>query len=575
MTVYPLEFDAPTRTVVLLGAGASKHAGVPTMEEFIDAFRKDLGDGPELQALDRMRERLVTRFGDDVDLELLLAALGRSQHLDTDLTAAIVSSELRDLEIPTLARVEAKLRDFVRVSCSQPVTPTSVQYLAPLMEFARSNGGTLDVFTLNYDLTIEIACEQAGVRCVDGFGPEWNPRTFDAEGDGDRLLLRLSKLHGSLVWYERPNYDFVKIPVLPQPSLTEQYFDHAPLEPLLLYPAFAKEGNRGIYRTLAERFSDALAPGNCDLLLCIGCSFRDPDIRTLIFEAAHRNTYMVVVVVDPEAHSIRDKFFGSGTLARERCITVPDKAEHALEQHNLLSAAGSIKVALARRRTAAAEAATHPMESAMAYKEVIRRFLDLDHIDGIQAIVEREVRSGVAAGRITSQTHLLPRLDVCMAMALVGGEEKGAWWTLSAPLLYWWEVNLQSRGGSWTADFVLPVPDDLAQGGELRPDQQSVLLAVDLLGTSLGVLDASHIETLDKPRLRELHEQMLVLIRISEALEASISHDEKSRIVGQLMAQYRTRDRCGDIARMLESYDYHAPASGLRLSWRTGIPSYK
>lgn len=274
------------KTVMLLGAGASADAGVPTMTGFIPKFREHLGPGVKLDALDLLVGRLAERFGDEVDLELLLAALDHVRHLDRDLTSAIVSVGPHEFDTATLEQVDVALRDFLRVACSRPIRPTTVEYLKPILEFARSNGGTLDIFSLNYDLAVEVVCDSHGVRYIDGCAPLWNPTGFNDEGHGEDLLVRLAKLHGSLTWHERPRYSFVEIPVLPEAGHTPQYFDHAPLEPLLLYPAFGKEVNRSIYNELSHRFSAALRPGACDLLVVIGYSFRDEATRTLVFAGA-------------------------------------------------------------------------------------------------------------------------------------------------------------------------------------------------------------------------------------------------------------------------------------------------
>jgi hypothetical protein len=64
--------------VFLLGAGASKAAGVPDTYEFVDVFRGAIDEGtPDRALLERVIERLGKWIDGPVDIERLLDALTR------------------------------------------------------------------------------------------------------------------------------------------------------------------------------------------------------------------------------------------------------------------------------------------------------------------------------------------------------------------------------------------------------------------------------------------------------------------------------------------------------------------
>lgn len=121
----------------------------------------------------------------------------------------------------------------------------------------------------------------------------------------DGPLIRLHKIHGSLVWYQRSGYRYVKIPLLPlQQSV--HYFDHEPVEPVMLYPALMKEGSLGPYPELLHRFRSALRATH--VLICAGYSFRDDHIRGTVLEALAHSRHLTLILVDPHASAIRDLY---------------------------------------------------------------------------------------------------------------------------------------------------------------------------------------------------------------------------------------------------------------------------
>ena len=107
--------------------------------------------------------------------------------------------DLQEQATTVLNRVKTNLS----VKYSQP-NPEKVESLfTPFFELVadRSNG-QVDIFTMNYDPSIEMFGVIKGIQIANGFrsiGPElvWD-NNFDLTADGG---IRLFKLHGSVTWY--------------------------------------------------------------------------------------------------------------------------------------------------------------------------------------------------------------------------------------------------------------------------------------------------------------------------------------------------------------------------------------
>ena len=135
-----------------MGAGASKPAGVPLLQEFVAEFKSQLA--PQHRQLLEKLETALEQLGRVVDVELILDALEKAKSLQEDTTAALVgTSELKVGPVEQLSEIHELLKQYIRRRCSEDVKPAKVGYLAPLLTFAVS-AGTLDVFTLNYDMCL-------------------------------------------------------------------------------------------------------------------------------------------------------------------------------------------------------------------------------------------------------------------------------------------------------------------------------------------------------------------------------------------------------------------------------------
>ncbi|MDD9153985.1 SIR2 family protein [Plantibacter flavus] len=253
------------RTAVLLGAGASRDAGLPLTEELarklVESFDDELAQMPTYDRASQ--ERIVralhvvyaamlahaTEQGmsplSAVNVERLVSAIRLLRDRRTHEAAPFVStwrasiesvdshplpvtdSDIREhltmdsdfrLQVDGLAEKIASIaqatfaagdgttfrqleEQVLRRIAILLSEPEDVSYLAPLMELALSQEGGLDVTTLNYDRTVEEAAQAAGVEVDTGLD-RWTPGLPITFPSVDGRI-NLIKPHGSIDWERR------------------------------------------------------------------------------------------------------------------------------------------------------------------------------------------------------------------------------------------------------------------------------------------------------------------------------------------------------------------------------------
>ena len=155
----------------------------------------------------------------------------------------------------------------------------------------RKRRGGLTVATLNYDRSIEIAAQEAGVPLTTGL-QDWLAVGAWIWGETG---IRLLKLHGSIDWIrrERSSSDAQELPR--RDVVVAQTRDAG--EPAMVFGRGAELDAKGPFLGLLAQFEQLLSA--TARLVVIGYSFRDDHVnevirRWLTDEAGHRLT-----IVDP------------------------------------------------------------------------------------------------------------------------------------------------------------------------------------------------------------------------------------------------------------------------------------
>jgi NAD-dependent SIR2 family protein deacetylase len=334
-------------SVVLLGAGASKEAGVPTtfemtrhLVERIAAYPRDRTfasalhficgaliayDGAEgaspfesldvervFAAVELLAERrtlevtpFVAAWHPAVDAwdqgparapssfdKSLARALDRdrpnrdAERLVTQLIESVTKTSGTGETYRRLAhRMVKELRQLVATA------PTDIGYLIPLVAQGVEPGG-LTIATLNYDLAIEGAGALAHVPLATGIEQWVGEGQWNWPADGVRLL----KLHGSINWVwastEYVEGHFPRNVV----AVTESALDEG-RDPVVVFGQRGKLRAEGPFLSLLAEFETQLA--SAKQLIVIGYSFRDDHINDLIRRWAAEDLARTILVVDP------------------------------------------------------------------------------------------------------------------------------------------------------------------------------------------------------------------------------------------------------------------------------------
>lgn len=342
-----------SRTVVLLGAGASKPADLPLASELTDRALAAARDSPRsrtlsfvvtammleevrrgssgaqkpgieqvVSAVELLANRAsleVTAFIRDWDVDV-----ERSEHMPSeigDYTAERLRSALQKDERFRSRGLHSELQQVLTqiIRESQPrripafeslytwlmgqvpielklSAGADVSYLVPIVRWSMDSGGV--IATLNYDETIETAAAVVGGeygRYVD----DWN-----ATGELSTPPLgtaRLLKIHGSVDWvfdidttfFGQPQPSFQFRSAAPDPVAT------ANRRPAIIYGQREKLRAEGPFLQLLEEFRRNIEL--VDRVLAIGYSFSDAHINTVIRRWLERSDgrTRTLIVVDP------------------------------------------------------------------------------------------------------------------------------------------------------------------------------------------------------------------------------------------------------------------------------------
>ncbi len=288
----------------LIGAGTSKCAGLPLLDELTKAVL----NSSQLTAADKaVLTALVGNFAGakNPNIEDYLSEL-------IDLLAIVErrvsrSASLQLIEIGGTNYSAAALRGMVRdIKAAIFETLCCTTDIETHREFVRSvhkavrpgkrvTDQAVDYLVLNYDTLLEDALALEKLAYADGVegGPTgwWNPVTFERPD----VVARIIKLHGSIGWQELPGDP------LPRRIPSRLAASVPGCDEVMIWPASTKyrETQRDPYAQLADHARRALRPpANKDLVLIIsGYSFGDSHINLELDRALRDSAGQLAMLV--------------------------------------------------------------------------------------------------------------------------------------------------------------------------------------------------------------------------------------------------------------------------------------
>ena len=186
---------------------------------------------------------------------------------------------MQEVATTVLNRVKTNLS----VKYSRPHREKVESLFTPFFEVVadRSNG-QVDLFTLNYDPSIEMFGVIKGVQIANGFrvnGPElvWD-NNFDLTNERG---IRLYKLHGSVNWYTYEG-KIVQLTAAFGPTQVPT-MTGSTAQNMLIYPTVIKPTWTEPYVVLFAHLAEAVKRAQC--ILVIGFSYRDEPVVSSLHQA--------------------------------------------------------------------------------------------------------------------------------------------------------------------------------------------------------------------------------------------------------------------------------------------------
>jgi hypothetical protein len=324
----------------LLGAGASHEAGGRSMAELAGEIL------PEIEKcfvkskpfFDALKKYYVLSDKKTVDLERLVSYLVSLQHVSAVEEKGFKTSFSKSRSKYTvLSQHIQKSLDVYRRKifelCSLPTDGKSDKleihklFFKKVLAHRRANQSRLAVFTSNYDLLAEKACDQLGITYLNGFHGVTDrvffPEVFDLDlhrveiGERKRThfydkVVQLFKLHGSLTWVgaDDPQNPFC-IKELNFNEVSRQMSTDS-TAPIMIYPTSNKYGeSTGFpYSEMLRRFG-AFLTRTQTAIFTIGYGFNDEHINSVIRQGLSQPSLTMVSFL-PELKKENDKVDVSG-----------------------------------------------------------------------------------------------------------------------------------------------------------------------------------------------------------------------------------------------------------------------
>lgn len=309
-------------TLVFFGAGASKPFGIPTMQEMVSKFEKEIKlENTELYDFYlEIKNTLAEEYEESrVDIESILSVingistntspvqLGPFAFYYMSKNNVIDEFTTKDRELAK--KLEEKLHNCIRDACNvkkrgfdlKDIYEKSYLPLFKYMVSPHNDAVCMDwkAYTTNYDNIFEWFCD-AHRPPEDHFEQIGESNRYSFEKNPLRDEVTLSKLHGSLDWTrEAESGSIIRI--------NPDSYNPVPTEgDVMLFPIQQKDLYLHPWFTLFQDLKAGLEDKK--IWYVVGYAFNDEFIRNTFQESLANDNSKRLTVIDPNANEIRDKF---------------------------------------------------------------------------------------------------------------------------------------------------------------------------------------------------------------------------------------------------------------------------
>ena len=302
------EFMDHSGRVFLIGAGCSKCAGLPLMEELTKKVLDEIApNSTTAKILKEIQAGFLGAERSDIEdylseiIDLLAVSERREQCGATDAQVLIKRKKYSGQQLrEATEEIKQTIADII-INCSSKEIDISVHRKfvkavhRPTRPGKTDNFDSVDYLCLNYDTLLEDSLALEKISFSDGLEGGvtgwWNPAVFKRSG----LSSRIFKLHGSINWCE---FDNDPLPRRISGSVKVQHEDD---RRILIWPASTKyrETQRDPYAQLAEFGREAIkvTSESQKILIACGYGFADSHINLEIERALRESEGRLTVVV--------------------------------------------------------------------------------------------------------------------------------------------------------------------------------------------------------------------------------------------------------------------------------------
>ena len=345
-------------SIAFIGAGASASFGIPTMAGLVEEFEKELSTGFPGKDVElykdikwRLRsymprdiEALITVLNDIVRGEPAVPLSHPSVHFfswwDRSFDVMVqYQTEWCVRSHDTAENLLSRVKEFIVGRCKTNEEEFEVYEAfingvlreegngAQALSASSFKGADYELFTTNYDVVLETFFNgrKPRRRRLDFLCGEALPDTVNLLNFDNFLYhqgvnsIKIFKLHGSINWYldERGEMKWATsaMPVGQQTARGDRS-----VKELMIYPAQQKYSFREPFYDMFYYLKRRLVEPMNRQCYVVGYSFRDDDILGLFHDALDQNQGLQVVLLDPEAETIRSERFRGFSAERVRAV---------------------------------------------------------------------------------------------------------------------------------------------------------------------------------------------------------------------------------------------------------------
>ena len=238
-----VELLSQNKRVFLLGAGSSKCAGLPLMNELTDSvLEKAKSDSDQYKLLKKIKSNFEGSDSSNIEdymseLVDLISICDRRKTKGSDVNQIQIGDNKYTLNDLNTLLGEIKENIQLLIQEKKPSLDTHRKFIRNIHGRLITGKGQInqkvDYFTLNYDTLLEDALSLEQIPFADGFDGGvtgwWNLETYEK----DLIKARVFKIHGSIDWC------LIEDDVLPRRIRSDLELSKKS-EPVLIWPASTK-----------------------------------------------------------------------------------------------------------------------------------------------------------------------------------------------------------------------------------------------------------------------------------------------------------------------------------------------